>query len=257
MKKTLSLLLALTMSVLSINSSYASEIIYHYGDGTSGTTPPTPEQSEVGGFAVVNPETGIVHGVIVGSVEYFGGNDKTMGSDFMGCPVGCLIVQQSTSDQNGNVAGIAGPNVTYNEDRNVFQVAILNTIQSQIITESASNTSATETEILVSRSVQNYEFGVQDVRNTNGTFQITEVASAQNTSAQVTAKTKEYFCNDNNMICSRTLSNNFTTIVEESVLFNERSTSVQVLEKVIAEGKNKIKEKINLILLMLDRWILG
>jgi len=257
MKKTLSLLLALTMSVLSINSSYASETIYHYGDGTSGTTPPTPAQSAVGGFAVVNPETGIVHGVIVGSIEYFSGNDKTMGSEYIGCPAGCLIVQQSTSDQNGNVAGIAGPNVTYNENRNVFQVAQSNTTQSQTVTESASNTSAIETEVSVSRSVTNYEFGVQNLTNTNGAFQMTEVASAQNTSAQFAATTKEYVCNDSNMMCSRTLSSSFKTTVEESVSFNERSTSVQVLEKIIAEGKNKIREKINLILLMLEGWILN
>jgi hypothetical protein len=79
MKKILSIfLLAITMSSLTINPVQAGEIIYHYGDGTSGTTPPTQTQSAVGGFAVVNPETGVVHGVIVGSIEYFGGNDRTM-----------------------------------------------------------------------------------------------------------------------------------------------------------------------------------
>jgi hypothetical protein len=59
------------------------------------------------------------------------------------------------------------------------------------------------------------------------------------------------------MACSRTLGDSSNTIVEESVLFNERSTSTQVQEKVIAEAKNKIREQLSLILSMLERWILN
>ena len=236
-------------------NSYASETIYHYGDGTSGTTPPTSAQAAVGGFAVVNPETGVVHGVIVGSIDYFGGNNRTMGHEYMGCPAGCLIIQQSTSDQNGNVAGIHGPNVTYNENRNVFQVAQSNTTQSQTITESASNTSAIETEVSVSRSVRNYEFGVQDFTNTNGAFQMTEVAPAQNTSVQIAATTNEYSCEESAFICSAKRSTTSTNLVDESVSFSERSTSSQVIDKVVSEAKNKIREQISLILSMLERWL--
>jgi hypothetical protein len=237
-------------------NSYASETIYHYGDGTSGTTPPTPAQAAVGGFAVVNPETGVVHGVIVGSIDYFGGNNRTMGHEYMGCPAGCLIIQQSTSDQNGNVAGIHGPNVTYNENRNVFQVAESNTTQSQTVTESASNTSVVETQVSVSRSVRNYEFGVQDFTNTNGQFQMTEVAPAQDTTAQVAATTKEYACEESALICSAKSSTASTTLVDESVTFSERSTADQVQEKVISEAKNKIREHLSLILSMLERWLI-
>ena len=147
MKKSLAIALLSVFLIAPSFNGHASETIYHYGDGTSGTTPPTPAQSAVGGFAVVNPETGVVQGIIAGSIAYFGGNDRTMVSEYMGCPAGCLIVQQSTSDQNGNVAGIHGPNVTYNDNRNVFQVVESNTIQSQTVTESASNTSSIETEV--------------------------------------------------------------------------------------------------------------
>ena len=256
MKKSLAIALLSVFLIAPSFNAHASETIYHYGDGTSGTTPPTPVQAAVGGFAIVNPETGVVHGVIVGSIDYFGGNNRTMGSEYMGCPAGCLIVQQSTSDQNGNVAGVHGPDVTYNQDRNVFQSVQTNTVQTQTVTESASNTSAVETDISVSRSTRVYEFGVQDLTNSNGAFQMTEVAPAQNTSAQIAATTKEYACNDREMICSRTLSSSSKTIVEESVSFSERSTSVQVQEKVISEAKNKVKEQISLILSMLERWLL-
>jgi hypothetical protein len=86
---------------------------------------------------------------------------------------------------------------------------------------------------------------------------MTEVAPAQNTSAQIGATTKEYACSDREMICSRTLSSSSKTIVEESVSFSERSTSAQVQEKVIAEAKNKVREQISLILSMLERWLLN
>lgn len=258
MKKILSiLLLTITTLGFAVNPVHASETIYHYGDGTSGTTPPTPAQSAVGGFAVVNPETGVVHGVIVGSVAYFGGNNRTMGSEYMGCPAGCLIVQQSTSNQSGNVAGIYGSNVTYNDNRNVFQVAQSNTTQSQTVTESASNTSAIETEVSVSRSVRNYEFGVQDFTNTNGVFQMIEVAPAQNTSVQITATTKEYICEESSVICSKRVNNTLTILNEEITLFTERKTSEQVLAHIVEESKVKIREQISLILSMLERWIIN
>jgi hypothetical protein len=86
---------------------------------------------------------------------------------------------------------------------------------------------------------------------------MTEVAPAQNTSAQIGTTTKEYACNDREMICSRTLSSSSKTIVEESVSFGERSTSTQVQEKVISEAKNKVREQISLILSMLERWLIN
>ena len=238
MKKILSILLLTTaMLGFTVNPAQASE--------------------EVGGFAVVNPETGVVHGVIVGSVAYFGGNDRTMGHEFMGCPAGCLIVQQSTSDQNGNVAGIHGPDVTYNQDRNVFQSVQTNTVQGQTVTESVSNTSAIETEVLVSRSVRNYEFGVQDLTNTNGAFQMTEVAPAQDTNVHISTSTKQFTCEESSAICSKKVSNTLTILSEEITSFTERKTSEQVLAQIVEESKVKIREQITLILSMLERWIIN
>ena len=258
MKKILSVLaIALMFPIASNSTAIANETIYHYGDGTSGTTPPTPAQSAVGGFAVVNPETGVVHGVIVGSIEYFAGNNRTVGSEYMGCSASCSIVQQSTADKNGNVVGLHGPNVTYDYNRNVFQVAESNTTQSQTVTESASNTSAIETEVSVSRSVRNYEFGVQDLTNTNGEFQMTEVAPAQNTNVQVSTSTKQFTCEESSAICSKRVSNTLTTLNEEVTSFTERKTSEQVLTQIVEQSKVKIREQITLILSMLERWIIN
>jgi len=154
------------------------------------------------------------------------------------------------------VAGIHGPNVTYNQDRNVFQSVQTNTQQTATVTESASNSSAIETEINVTRSTRIYEFGVQDFRNSNGQFQMNEIAPPQNTSAQISATTKEFVCEESSIICSKRISNNSTTLNEEVTSFSERKTSEQVQAQVVVEAKVKIREQISLILSMLERWII-
>ena len=220
----------------------------------------TANAEEKGGYAVVNPETGVVHGVIVATSSDPFNNGGKMPMDYMGCPNGCLIVQQSTADQKGNVAGIRSEEnkkVVYVEERNIFQVTELNTTQSQTVTESASNTSAIETEVSVSRSGRSYEFGVQDLTSTNGEFQMTEVAPAQNTSAQASTSTKQFTCEESTTICSKKLSNTSTTLSEEVTSFTERKTSEQVLAQIVEESKVKIREQISLILSMLERWILN
>jgi len=210
----------------------------------------------LGGYAIVDPSTGVVHGVIVANSSDPFGNGGVMPHEYMGCPAGCVIVQQSTADQNGNVAGVHGPNVRYNQERNVFQTEQSDASQSQTVIESASNTLAVETEINVNRSSRVYEFSVQDFRNTNGQFQYNEVSPSQNTSAQISTTTKEFACEESTVICSRRSGNSSTISSQESLMFPERSTELEILEKVVIEAKVKIREHISLILSMLERWII-
>jgi hypothetical protein len=94
------------------------------------TLPSTPSYAgeEVGGFAVVHPD-GHVCGVIVGSIAYFGGNDRVMTSEYMGCPIGARIIFQTKQSEDGNVAGYHGTGsngqttVTYDDRSNTFTVA--------------------------------------------------------------------------------------------------------------------------------------
>ena len=278
MKKILSILtIVLMVPVFFIASANAGETIYHYGDGTSGTTPPTPAQVAVGGFAIVNPATGVVHGVIVGSIDYFGDNNKTMGSEYMGCPVGCLIIKQSTSDQNGNVAGIHGPNVTYNQDRNVFQSVQTNTVQTETITSpvltetvtlpvlqtsvtetvtsSALNTYVVETSVSVNRP-KIYEFGVQDLTNTNGAFQLNELAPTQNTSVQISGYTEKFVCEDASETCSKDVSNTSSTLSEEVISFSERKTALEVSSIIAAQNLSLLQSRIERLLILLGLWVL-
>ena len=79
---------------------------------TATTTPvASSEPRGLGGYAVIHPD-GHVCGVIVGN-SYFGNNDRTMSSEYMGCPVGSPIIFQTKPSPTGNVAGWHGNNVTY------------------------------------------------------------------------------------------------------------------------------------------------
>lgn len=70
-------------------------------------TPP-PEASEgVGGWAVVDPDTGNVHGVIVGTIDTYKWVEEQggMGTSYMGCHSKCVLRFQSVAEDGGNVAG--------------------------------------------------------------------------------------------------------------------------------------------------------
>jgi hypothetical protein len=110
----------------------------------SSTPTPTPavtptatsEPRGLGGYAVIHPD-GYVCGVIVGN-SYFGNNDRTMTSEYMGCPIGSAIIFQTKPSPTGNVAGWHGANVTYSNGiftiKNGSQVAM--TISDGIATDS-------------------------------------------------------------------------------------------------------------------------
>ena len=104
---------------------------------TPTATPATSSEPRgLGGYAVIHPD-GHVCGVIVGNA-YFGNNDRTMTSEYMGCPVGSPIIFQTKPSPTGNVAGWHGSNVTYSSGvftiTNNGQVAM--TISDGIATDS-------------------------------------------------------------------------------------------------------------------------
>jgi len=84
--------------------------------------PPVEAYEGVGGWAVVNPLTGVVHGVVVCQASYCGPDGESggvTGTSYMGCPVGCVYRFQTRAQASGNVAGIAsggGNSVTWDGD---------------------------------------------------------------------------------------------------------------------------------------------
>ena len=92
--------------------------------------PPPEAHDGVGGWAVVDPDTGRVHGVIVGTIESFNSVEARggMGHEYMGCHSECVLRFQTSSDPDtGNVAGWGSTSgdevvVTYNEPEDNFTV---------------------------------------------------------------------------------------------------------------------------------------
>ena len=94
--------------------------VYHISGGSYS---PPPEASQgPGGWAVVHPGTGVVHGVIVGTIETYYANNGRMHIEYMGCPAGCLLRFQTRATADGNVAGWHGPDVKFNRNDDTFDV---------------------------------------------------------------------------------------------------------------------------------------
>jgi hypothetical protein len=70
--------------------------------------PPAEAHEGVGGWAVVDPETGNVHGVIVGTIETFNARGGAIGHEYMGCHSNCVLRFQTRATADGNVAGWHG-----------------------------------------------------------------------------------------------------------------------------------------------------
>ena len=105
--------LSLLFSFGSVQPSFAEEYV------------PPPEAFEgPGGWAVVDPTTGIVYGVIVGdwNAETWEEVKNTRTVDgFMGCPAPCALRFQTRATADGNVAGWHGTQTNIDADGNATQ----------------------------------------------------------------------------------------------------------------------------------------
>jgi hypothetical protein len=105
--------LSLLFSFGSVHPSFAEEYV------------PPPEAFEgPGGWAVVDPTTGIVYGVIVGdwNAETWEEVKNTRTVDgFMGCPAPCELRFQTRATADGNVAGWHGTQTNIDADGNATQ----------------------------------------------------------------------------------------------------------------------------------------
>jgi len=121
----------------------------------TASTAPVNGLAGVGGWAVID-SAGKVYGVIVcdnavcGTSGSWGG---VMPVEYMGCPIGCRLVLQTSADpQTGNVAGWRsqeGTDVIYNSSSNTFSVQQTNQSQpSLIITPPSANSYSFATPII-------------------------------------------------------------------------------------------------------------
>ncbi len=212
--------------------------------------------SEVGGWALVDPATGEVMAVhvcdptVCGPNGSFTTSEKIMNevSTNAGCSVTCVYVQQSTADANGNVAGYstsgkdinaATPSVTYDFNREVFR------IESDI------------QDVNTSQVIQ--EFGFQDLRNTNGQFDLTTIsggiisagsASISAGSASISADVSSSLVNT-----IKLKGTNNLTVIQNSIEDSVSAISLNnYINKVAAGLSGKITNKKNYVLPSIDEF---
>jgi hypothetical protein len=111
--------LTLTLSIFTAAPSPAEEVAPEIPTETSApapteTTPayepPAEAKNGVGGWAVVDPNTGVVHGVIVCTNDVCGPSGSWAGKlpgEYMGC-TNCNLRFQTRATDDGNVAGYSG-----------------------------------------------------------------------------------------------------------------------------------------------------
>jgi len=205
--------------------------------------------SEVGGWALVDPATGEVMAVhvcdptVCGPNGSFTTSEKIMNevSTNAGCSVTCVYVQQSTADANGNVAGYstsgkdinaATPSVTYDFNREVFR------IESDI------------QDVNTSQVIQ--EFGFQDLRNTNGQFDLTTISGGiiSAGSASISADVSSSLVNT-----IKLKGTNNLTVIQNSIEDSVSAISLNnYINKVAAGLSGKITNKKNYVLPSIDEF---
>lgn len=126
MKKIWFGLLSSLLVMLSFNSAvFAEEVVVEAPAAEPAYTPPPEALQGVGGWAVVDPNTGTVHGVIVCSNDVCGPSGSWGGKmpvDYMGCS-GCDLRFQTRATDDGNVAGWHGSDVKWNEKEKNFTLS--------------------------------------------------------------------------------------------------------------------------------------
>jgi hypothetical protein len=216
------------------------------------------------GLAVVNQNTGEVVGVIVAdSLDPFNSGGILPG-EYMGC-TNCQLVPQSTRNENENVTGYRSDNnasVIYDFVDNSFTITESNIIKTSI-NEVATEVSSERITISSKIGQRVFKFGFQDVSNTNGQFQLTEVAPKQLTPVEIQATKEVVTCvvgqayglkNGNCDIDSNFNQQSYQEAVE-SIAFSERKTVEEVQEEALDKNLQIIVSNIDLVIKQLSKWI--
>lgn len=142
------ILLSLVLSFVSV-PAFAEEVVPETPAETSAPAPietsaPTPAYTPPpvasdgpGAWAVIDPETGIVHGAIWATIDTFNAHNGLMPSEYQGCKAGCLLRFQSPEggysghsyeiDSSGNTTVTNDGSVKWNSSDSSFDLNSTNT----------------------------------------------------------------------------------------------------------------------------------
>jgi len=232
------------------------------------SSPPTPTPpTGLGGYAIIHPD-GHVCGVIVGN-SYFAGNDKTMTSEYMGCPIGAAIIFQTKPSPSGNVAGWHGADVFYfngifilgngttisngiatDTNGRVWDTGSGDTIKAGIVTtptQSDTKTATTQSETKTASSQTNTSSTTTQSETKTATTQ-SETKTATTQSETKTATTQS----ETNTVSPQTNTTSTNTLSEtksantSDAIKSQQSVVVEKVETVVDSDGEEVAPEANL-----------
>ncbi|MBM3681873.1 MAG: hypothetical protein FJW84_00240 [Actinobacteria bacterium] len=130
LSKMFIIFITLTLSLFISSPSLADEVPAEtpaetsapaFAETTPAYEPPAEALNGVGGWAVVDPVTGNVHGVIVATIDTFRERNGVIGHEYMGCASNCVLRFQTRATDDGNVAGWHGTQTNIDANGNASQ----------------------------------------------------------------------------------------------------------------------------------------
>jgi hypothetical protein len=227
----------LSFIILSVSPTFANEegVTYYCQGMVCTTTPPAP--TSVAAFAIVDPINNEVKNVIVGNVEYYGNNDKTVGKEHPGCSSECKVVLQVPSDPvSGNVAGYKSSEsmeVTHDSVENSFTVKQDGVIVQKFISPEITKTSNSTT-------ITSLGVSFSDTSTVNS---ILEQNQNNTQSATISAS-------------SITTTGNYISLVSENLVIEKKVTQEQAVTIINNSGNSIMHSKINRLMKLLGDWLL-
>ena len=243
MKKIINILLAtLVLINVSTVSAHAGDGTIYWNNGISSTTPPTPEESAVAGFAVVNTE-GVVKGVIACNISSC---PSTLIGTYMDC-TNCKLVQQTPASPDGNAFGYVGTPenpIKYDSQAQVFTQGSASTPAPVTRSETVDTTT-----ISVTINSDVVTFGPNSF--VNGQMQFTPRVNS-NTGATISATQTNYE--------TRTVTSATGVVTTELVATTESQsfTTPQTRNQIVVsvQEKSLLKRRLDRIYVLLRGWLI-
>ena len=215
---------------------------------TPAYTPPPVASDGPGAWAVIDPETGIVHGAIWATIDTFNAHNGLMPSEYQGCKAGCLLRFQSHEggysghsyeiDSSGNATVTNDGSVKWNSSDSSFDLNSTNA--------NNDGTVKTKKKLIPSKTKESSK-GIVDVEtkfeSTPTNDRVVNVEVIQSTPTSPSSITVDYPAWKNFQYNSvESLSTNLDTDVETALVVEEESLAITI--RILTD---KVKNFFNMI----------
>jgi hypothetical protein len=206
---------------------------------TKSTFQPIP--AGLGGYAVIHPD-GHVCGVIVANGSDPFGNGGVMTTEYMGCPVGALIIFQTKPSPSGNVAGWHGLDVIYRNGS--FTLSGGTTISNGIATDPNGRVWDTGSGETIKAGVVTTP--VQSETKTATTQSETKTATTQSETKTATTQSETNSVSPQTNAISTNIQSETKSATTSDAIKNQQSVIAEKIETVIDSDGEEVVPEANL-----------